>query len=95
MSDTDVPGTDRVTASDLRLRTSDEGPVLEIAGEVSVLLKTVVDSGGTALDSAAESSRTDIDSNGPEAVWWNICPGDDTQPCISIEPVVLDPEEDR
>jgi len=82
--------TERLTVEDLRLKTTDEGPVLEIGDEISVLLKTFVEvDDETHFESEADRFKTDVDSNGDNGAWWMIWPGDDLYPFVSIQPEVV------
>jgi len=83
-------GTDRLTVDDLRLKSTEEGPVLEIDGEMSVLLRVLVQvDDETSFESGADRFRTDVDSDGDRGAWWNIWPGDELNPHVSIQPEVF------
>jgi len=88
-NDSYTSGTDRLTIDDLRLKSTEEGPVLEIDGEMSVLLRVLVQvDDETNFELGADRFRTDVDSDGNGA-WWNIWPGDELNPLVSIQPEVF------
>ena len=92
-SDTDgrcEGGSERLSIDDLSLKSTDEGPVLEIGDDMLVLLRTFVElERGSGFDSASERFRTDVDSDGENGAWWEIWTGDDIHPLVTIQPEVL------
>lgn len=80
----------QLTAEDLRVKATDEGPVLEIDGELSVLLRTVVAiDEDESFEASAETFRTDVDSD-LDGAWWIIWPDDgELHPTVTIQPEVI------
>lgn len=86
----ELPSNGESGVDDIRLKSTEDGPILQINDEISVLLRTLVEvDDETHFESDAPQFRTDVDSDVENGAWWNIWPGDEVYPLVSIHPEVV------
>lgn len=84
----DGGGVGRIDPDEIKMRESDDGPVLEI-GDTRVLLEVGYYDGAEGFDSKADPVGTEIDSN-PDFSWWLIYKEEEIDgPCMEVTPQIL------
>lgn len=86
----------RIKREDVALRTTDEGPALEI-GDTEILLRTFVrvENDEKPLGDETLEPGARIDCDGDNGCWWDLVPDDSDYPWVTIQPEVRSRKEDN